>query len=491
MVKGNSTVLTAKLSPSNATETKVTFTSADPKVATVTSDGTVKATGIGKTTITATTVNGITATCTVVSLIDNNPDNPFADVNSTGSWQYKPAKYVYDKGIMNGKGEVTPGKVIFDPNGKLSRAEFVRILYNLENTPAVEYSPKFTDVPEGKWYSDAVIWASDNSIVAGKGDYFDPNGQANREQLAVMFYHYAEFKNLDVEAPGTTSKTINDFEDTAQVSSWAVKALNWALSNGIMTGKNTKIDPKGKATRAECATMMQHYLEYSETAGTLITVPDVVGMSETLGPVNYPHPLGFGVDYVYEFSDTVEKGIITAQNPAAGSKVKSGSLIVVTVSNGPAGPVVPNVVGMTVKKANEAMTKAGIQMIVMNGPSNNDYIIDRQMTEPGTQLSAVSPTVAVFQKVSASKEKTGKEAELKVPADESKDIEDTNETNPENEEAETVNSDEDTDEDADALKPDNEDANPAESEIEDTTEMNPNNANTPENEDTEIPEKES
>lgn len=479
MVKGNSTVLTSKLSPSNTTETKVTFTSAEPKVAAVSSDGTVKATGIGKTTVTATTVNGLTATCTVVSLIDNNPENPFADVNSTGGWQYKPAKYVYDKGIMNGKGEVTPGKVIFDPNGKLSRAEFVRILYNLENTPAVEYSPKFTDVPKGKWYSDAVIWASDNSIVAGKGDYFDPNGQANREQLAVMFYHYAEFKNLDVETPGATPKNINDFEDASQVSSWAVNALNWALSNGIMTGKNTKIDPKGKATRVECATMMQHFLEYSETASTLVTVPDVVGMSETLGPVNYLHPLGFGVDYVYEFSDTIEKGIITAMNPAAGSKVKSGSLIVVTVSNGPAGPVVPNVVGMTVKKANETMTKAGIQMIVMNGPSKDDYIIDRQMTEPGTQLSADSPTVAVFQKVPASMEKTGNETELKVPADESKDIEDTNETNPENEEAETVNSDEDTD------TPKNEDTNVSEPENEDT------NVSEPENEDTEIPEKES
>ena len=425
MVKGNSSGLTVKLSPSNTTETKVTFKSEDPSVATVSSDGTVTAKGIGKTTITATTVNGLTATCQVVSLIDNNPENPFADVNSTGGWQYKPAKYVYDRGIMNGKGEVIPGKVLFAPDGKLTRAEFVRLLYNLENAPAVEFFPKFRDVPEGMWYSNAVVWASDNNIVAGKGAVFDPNGLADREQLAVMFYHYAEFKNIDTEAPGTVPKTVNDFEDASKVSSWAVKALNWALANGIMTGKNTKIDPKGKATRAECAAMMQHYLEYAENADVLVSVPNVVGMSEILGPVNVLHPLGFGVDYVYEFSDTVEKGIIMSQNPEPGTKVKYGSLIVVTVSNGHAGPIVPNVVGMTVKKAKETMTKAGIEMIVMNGPAKDNYIIESQHVEPGTQLSAESPSVPVTQKAPSTKEKSDKE-ETDVPDDD-----DTNPENPE------------------------------------------------------------
>ena len=187
-------------------------------------------------------------------------NNPFSDVPSEGNWKFKFAKYVYDMGIMNGKGESIPGKVIFSPDQSISRAEFVRVLYNREGTPAVEYSPKYTDVKEGQWYTSAVLWASDNGIVAGKGNNrFDVSGSATREELAIMFYHYAQYKGYDVSIAGG-GPDISSFTDADKVSSWAENSLNWALSRGIMAGKGNKLDPKGVATRAECAALIYNFI---------------------------------------------------------------------------------------------------------------------------------------------------------------------------------------------------------------------------------------
>ena len=191
---------------------------------------------------------------------DDDPENPFADIKSTGDWQYSAARYVYDRKIMGGKGELSPGKVIFAPTTPINRAEFVRVLYNMEGAPAVTYSPKFQDVPDGKWFTGAVIWASDKGLVAGKGNnLFDVNGSATREELAVMFYHYAEYKGYDVSIKEGEGTNLNSFTDAKDVSSWSVKSLKWALSRGVMAGKKDRLDPHGKATRAECAAMIRNF----------------------------------------------------------------------------------------------------------------------------------------------------------------------------------------------------------------------------------------
>ena len=259
MYYGNEMTLTATLAPSNVTEKTITWTSSNPAVATV-NNGVVKAKGGGKTTITAKTVNGLTATCSVAVVMDNDPSNPFADLKAEG-WQYNAARYVYDNGYMKGKGEVIPGKVLFAPNEPIDRSQFVQTLYNFEGRPAVTYVQKFSDVKSTDWFAKPVTWAAQNQIVGGNPDgTFGVTGKATREQMARMFYSYAAYKGYDTSIVPGQGKRISDFSDGSLVSSWAETALNWALSHGVMSGKgNNKLDPKGSATRVECATMLRNF----------------------------------------------------------------------------------------------------------------------------------------------------------------------------------------------------------------------------------------
>ena len=233
-------------------------------VATV-SNGTVKATGkqAGTTTITAKTVKGLTATCEVTVFADNNPSNIFADIKY-GNWQYKAAKAVYDKGYMTGTGSLN-GRVVFTPNLEINRSQFVTALYSMDGKPAVTYKQKFFDVESKNWFAKPVTWASNNGIVAGNPDgSFGINGKATREQLALMFYKYAQYKNYDVSVKAST--TLDKFTDAGKVSSWAVTAVKWAVERGIISGKGSEsegfhIDPKQGATRIECAAMMNKFDE--------------------------------------------------------------------------------------------------------------------------------------------------------------------------------------------------------------------------------------
>ena len=259
MYYGDELTLTATLAPSDVTENTITWTSSNPAVATV-NNGVVKAKSGGKTTITAKTVNGLTATCSVAVVMDNDPSNPFADLKAEG-WQYNAARYVYDNGYMKGKGEVIPGKVLFAPNEPIDRSQFVQTLYNFEGRPAVTYVQKFSDVKSTDWFAKPVTWAAQNQIVGGNPDgTFGVTGKATREQMARMFYSYAAYKGYDTSIVPGQGKRISDFSDGSLVSSWAETALNWALSHGVMSGKgNNKLDPKGSATRVECATMLRNF----------------------------------------------------------------------------------------------------------------------------------------------------------------------------------------------------------------------------------------
>ena len=185
----------------------------------------------------------------------------FADIKAD-TWQYKAAKSVYDKGYMTGTGEVD-GKIVFSPNTNINRSQFVVALYSMDGKPETEYEQKFFDVKSSAWYAKQVTWASNNGIVAGNPDgTFGVNGKATREQLALMFYKYAMYKNYDVSVSPST--TLDSFTDAGKVDSWAVTAVKWAVERGIISGKGNakdgyRIDPIKGATRIECAAMMNKF----------------------------------------------------------------------------------------------------------------------------------------------------------------------------------------------------------------------------------------
>ena len=136
----------------------------------------------------------------------------------------------------------------------------VTILYRLENEPEITAENPFSDVEDGKWYTDAVIWAAENKIVDGYGNgKFGPNDPITREQLAAILYRYAQFKGVDVSVGEDTN--ILSFGDATEVSGWANAAMRWAVGSGIINGKDGRLVPKGDASRAEAATMLQRFCE--------------------------------------------------------------------------------------------------------------------------------------------------------------------------------------------------------------------------------------
>lgn len=189
----------------------------------------------------------------------------FVDV-SLKSWQAKPVIYAYEKSLMVGKGTDDIGNIIFEPDCPISREEFVQVLYNVAGKPSVSISNKFPDVANNGWYKNAVLWANSKNIANGMGNgKFGVGKSIIRQDLALMLYKYAALKGLDLTAP---NGKIDRYADGAKVSGYAKTAMNWAVTNGVLSGKGTAnadfsaicLDPTGTATRAECAAMLKNFM---------------------------------------------------------------------------------------------------------------------------------------------------------------------------------------------------------------------------------------
>ena len=180
-------------------------------------------------------------------LLHDCPSKNFVDVSAT-AWYHNAVDFVVGNKLMVG----IAGNA-FAPNEKLTRAMIVQILWAKEGNPATEEAASFTDVAEGKWYSNAVAWAGSAGIVAGYTDgRFGPNDNVTREQLAAILYRYAQYKGVDVSMVKELT-----FVDSAAISAWAAPAVRWACGQGIINGRPGNVmDPAGTATRAEAAQML-------------------------------------------------------------------------------------------------------------------------------------------------------------------------------------------------------------------------------------------
>ena len=176
----------------------------------------------------------------------------FADLTA-GSWYYEAVRSALKNGLMNGT-----SAHIFSPDAPMTRAMLVTILWRLAGQPSAKTS-LFTDVVSGSWYAQAVNWAYDRGIVTGVSEAaFAPNEPVTREALVTILYRYAALKqNLPAAEDGTAR-----FADGKQVSAFAHDSVNWALQTGLLTGvSKTKLSPKGFATRAQIAVLLERFLK--------------------------------------------------------------------------------------------------------------------------------------------------------------------------------------------------------------------------------------
>ena len=189
----------------------------------------------------------------------NEPDavkNPFADVNA-GDWFYRDVLFSYEKGLISGM-----DTAVFAPYANTTRAQIAVIFYRMEGSPAVEGENSFTDVVRDSgtaWFYDAVTWAQKNGIMGGYGNSsFAPNDPITREQLAAIFYRYAQYKGYDTTQGGMA---IREFDDYESISDYAMGAMAWAVNTGLVKGDINLLYPKGTATRAELAALFHRFAE--------------------------------------------------------------------------------------------------------------------------------------------------------------------------------------------------------------------------------------
>ena len=181
--------------------------------------------------------------------------SPFTDVTA-GAWFYDAVLYASGRELMVGTADAT-----FSPNMPMTRAMLVAVLYRLAGSPSVSGKTPFTDVAAGTWYSDAVLWAYQNDIVAGTSDTtFEPLSNITREQIVAIFSRYtAKFAPDKAKA----AAELTGFADSASVAGWAVDDMKWAVAQKIIGGRENGgrlyLAPQGNASRAEVATILMQY----------------------------------------------------------------------------------------------------------------------------------------------------------------------------------------------------------------------------------------
>lgn len=176
----------------------------------------------------------------------------FTDVDPN-AWYFDGVQDSVKKGLMEGMSET-----IFAPNGTLTRAQLVTILWRMEQQPSVNYALPFTDVAEGQWYTEAVRWAASTNVVNGtSATTFTPDAPVTREQLVAMLWRYAKQKGYDVSIGEETN--ILSYPDATSVSEYAIPAMQWACGSGIIQGADGKLLPKDSTTRAQIATIFQRF----------------------------------------------------------------------------------------------------------------------------------------------------------------------------------------------------------------------------------------
>lgn len=170
---------------------------------------------------------------------------PFADA-SEGEWYSEAIRWAWLGGAMTGY----EGTDLFGTGDPLTRAQLAQVLYNRAGAPEVEPADGFADVDGADWFAPAVAWASSEGLLTGYGEgAFGPDDALTREQLAVVFWRMAGESAAEAD--------LSEFPDGDETSAWAVEAMEWAVSTGLLGGYTDtgRLDPTGDFTRAQAATV--------------------------------------------------------------------------------------------------------------------------------------------------------------------------------------------------------------------------------------------
>ena len=203
---------------------------------------------------------GTTGEHTIYGVTNDIYTSEFKDVNES-DWFYNEVAFVNGRKLMTGLDSDT-----FAPAQPVARAQFAVVLHRMAGTPELTLIPKivWSDVDFNSWYGDAVLWASAEKIMLGYSGSgcWGTADSINREQMVTAMYRYAKCMEYDVSQTADISK----YTDASAVNEFAQEAMRWAVGSGIIKGKDneTRLDPQGDTARAECAAIIQRFIEKYE-----------------------------------------------------------------------------------------------------------------------------------------------------------------------------------------------------------------------------------
>ena len=191
---------------------------------------------------------------------DNCAVKRFKDIQSAdGDHNHRGIEFCLDNGIMAGTGADT-----FSPDDNITRAQFAAMFYRLAGSPEAGENSKFTDLTQD-WYKKPISWAAANGIISGTGaETFSPDSAVTREQIAAIFYRYAQEKGLDTSIEDGWDLSQTDYNDKDEIADYALAPMSWCFQEGIMfihspNGYEYSLCPKTAPSRADTATMFEKF----------------------------------------------------------------------------------------------------------------------------------------------------------------------------------------------------------------------------------------
>lgn len=181
--------------------------------------------------------------------------NPFNDVKEE-DWFYESVKYANENDLFKGTTETN-----FNPRAPMTRSMMVTVLWRMEKEPVVNYLMTFEDVNQEEYYAEAIRWASSEKIVQGHSTTeFKPDEMISREEMVTMLYRYAIHKEMDMEV--TEEADLTKFIDSNAISDYAMEAMKWSVSKGIINGiSEISLAPTTLTARCEVATVIMRFFE--------------------------------------------------------------------------------------------------------------------------------------------------------------------------------------------------------------------------------------
>ena len=183
---------------------------------------------------------------------DPTTENAIFNDLAGSEWAQESILALYNRGVVNGKGDG-----IFDPEGNVTRAEFVKMIVAAFQLTADTQGTVFEDVAQTDWYYDVVRIGAVCGIVNGYGSTFGPNDMITREDAAVILTRAAQYAGISL-SDGTAA----GFIDAGAISGYAVEAVGTMQANGIVSGmEDGSFQPQQNTTRAQASKMLYELLK--------------------------------------------------------------------------------------------------------------------------------------------------------------------------------------------------------------------------------------